>query len=75
MLGNTGNRPLIRVLSVANGSQILFRLLCLLGILAETGASQSRIMSKKDMSNRSTEYAVRVENVYQGLLEKLWALN
>jgi hypothetical protein len=58
MLGNTGNRPLIRVLSAANGSQILFRLLCLLGILAETGASQSRIMSKKDMSNRSTEYAV-----------------
>ena len=58
MLGNTGNRPLIRVLSAANGSKVLSRLLSVLGFLAETGASQSRIMSKKDMSNRSTEYAV-----------------
>ena len=59
MLGNTGNRPLIRVSSAANGSQILFRLLCLLVFFAEKSAARSRIMSKKDMSNRSTEYAVK----------------
>ena len=58
MLGNTGNRPLIRVLSAANGAKVLSRLLSVLGFLAETGASQSGIMSKKDMSNRSTENAV-----------------
>lgn len=59
--GNTGNRPLIRVLSAANGSQNLFRSLCVLGILVETGVARSRIMSKKDMSNRSTEYAVKTQ--------------
>jgi len=58
MLGNTGNRPLIRVLSAANGSQIISRLLSVLGFLAKKNAARYRIMSKKDMSNRSTEYAV-----------------
>lgn len=59
ILGNTGNRPLIRVLSAANGSQVLSRLLSVLGFLAKKDADRYRIMSKKDMSNRSTEYAVK----------------
>ena len=56
--GKTGNNPLLRVLPDETGSQRFPRSLLSLDILAEAGATSLRIMSKKDMSNRSTEYAV-----------------
>jgi|UPI000587C1C7 hypothetical protein len=70
MLGNTGNRPLIRVFSAANGSQIISRSLSVLGFVAKKGAARYRIMSKKDRSNRSTEYAVKFE-IYLWITTKI----